>query len=914
MEPEPRLERGVGDVGRRGGGLHVRVFRLLLRLYPRRFRDVYGEEMTRFIAERVERARGRKRRFGVFRLWLSTVIDVTKTAIAERGDRPARTDGPRKGRDPMSSFLHDVRYAARRLRRAPLFSVSAVAILAIGIGLNASVFNLVDTVLFRPTPFADRESIVHIYQDSDDGEPSSTSFPAYRDIAATPEVFAGVAATSDDGATWDAVDGPRRVSIEYATASYLPVLGLAPSRGRWFAPEHDRVGSEIAAVVTHRTWRTRMGSDPEVVGRTIRLNNQPVTIIGVGPERFNGEAGAMLIDFWLSISSTPLSGSYRVGNLDRRQDHWYQVKARLAPSVTVERAQAAMDVLALRLAGAFPELNEGRDITVFAHNDVRFHPQSDAGLVAVGAGVLVLAALVLLLACSNLANLLLVRGVSRGPEMAIRQALGAGRRRVARLLLLEALLLALIGGVSGLALAAWSVRLVPLLPLPTDGAEIDLAFDHRVALFGVLVALATGLLFGLLPALRSARTDVATALRDESRGQSPGRGVTFLRGGLVAVQVAISMVLVIAAGLLARSLANAERVDPGVDAERIAVLATNLQQGGVTDGETAVVATQLLERIGALQGVERAALTTRLPVEPGGTTTQIVDGYEPAAGTGSVELPFAFVSRDYFETMGIRVIGGRTFTADDHAESPMVIVVNEAAARTFWGEDAVGGRIRPQGAPDAPWRQVVGVVTDVKVDGLQEPPTPMIYYSAEQAGIGSFAIVARAAGDPAALTGALRNALREVRPSLPVNRLITLEAHLGDALAGPRAAAALMGGFSLLALLLASLGVYAVVAFTVERRTQELGIRLALGATRSRIIGMVLVKSLVIVALGVAAGLTLAVPAMRGLEGMLFGVRAVDAITFIQATLLLLVAAAGAAFLPALRAARADPVEALRSR
>lgn len=557
-----------------------------------------------------------------------------------------------------------------------------------------------------------------------------------------------------------------------------------------------------------------MGADPDVVGRTIRLNNQPVTIIGVGPEDFNGEAGAMLIDFWLSISSTPVGGPFQVANLDRRQDHWYQVKARLAPTVTVERAQAAMDALAGRLAEAFPELNEGRDITVFPYDDVRFHPESDGGRITAG--------------------------------------------------------------------------------------------------IGVLMALATGLLFGIIPALRSARTDVATALRDEARGQSAGRAVSFLRGGLVALQVAVSLVLVVAAGLLARSLANAERVEPGVDADRIAVMETNLEQAGVTGGEAAVVR-QLLARVNALPGFERAALTNRLPAQSGWSTTQVVDGYEPTAGTGSVELPLAIVSHGYFETMGIRVLAGRTFTADDRAETSTVVVVNETAARTFWDGNAVGGRIRPQDG-DGPWRQVVGVVADVKVNDLQEPPTPMIYYSAEQSGVGEFAVVARTAGDPAALTAGLRNALRTVRASLPVTRMTTLEAHLGEALAGPRVVAALMGGFSLLALLLASLGVYAVVAFTVERRTQELGIRLALGARRSRLVGMVVGRSLGVVAIGVAAGLVLAALATRGLEGMLFGVRALDPVTFVQATLLLLVAAAAAAFVPALRAARANPVEALRTR
>jgi predicted permease len=370
-------------------------------------------------------------------------------------------------------------------------------------------------------------------------------------------------------------------------------------------------------------------------------------------------------------------------------------------------------------------------------------------------------------------------------------------------------------------------------------------------------------------------------------------------------------VLIVGAGLLARSLANAQRVDPGVNADRIAVLATSLQQGGVAAEETAIVVAQLLERADALPGVERAAITTRLPVQNGGSTTQVVDGYEPASGTGSVELPLALVSRGYFETMGIAVLAGRTFSADDRPGAPLAVIVNETAARLYWSDAAVGGRIRPQGDGTA-WREVIGVVADVKVTDLMEPPTPMIYYSAEQAGASSFAIVARTAGDPAALLEPLRRTLRDVRPSLPVVRLMPLSDHLGDALAGPRVAAVLLGGFSLLALLLASLGVYAVVSFTVERRTQELGIRMALGAARSRLVGMVVGESLLVVGLGVFGGLWLALLAARGLEGILFGVRAADPATFAGAAALLLLAAGVAAFLPARRAASADPVDVLR--
>jgi predicted permease len=895
-------------MGARSQRVHSAIFRLLLRLYPSAFRAAYGDEMTSYFLSRLARARGRGR-LSASREWLRGLLDVARTALAERRSVRRWESG---GGSALTSLLQDIGYAARRLGRTPLFALFAVSILALGIGLNAAVFGVVDALLLRPAPFADASSIVHVYQDSDDGEPSSTSFPTYREMAQLNEVFAGVAANTQSGAALETGDGSRQVAVEYATASYLPVLGLRPHLGRWFDAAHDHVGSELVAVVSHRTWRTQFGGDPDMVGRTVRLNNQSVTVIGVGPTEFNGEAGSLLTDFWLSISSTPVGGPYQVANLDREEDHWYLVKARLAPGVGLGAAQAAMDALALRRAELFPELNRGRAITVFAHDAVRFHPAFDGPLRLAGVGLFTVSGLVLLLACANLANLLLVRGLARRPELAVRLALGAGRGRVARLLLVEALLLSVTGAVAGVALGAWSLRFFPALPLPIPGGGLDVGFDHRMVVFGAVLALLTGTLFGALPALRVTRGNVADSLRDEGRGATGGRGVRLLRGGLVAVQVTVSMVLVVAAGLLARGLSNTERVSPGFDADRLAVVATNLGQAGITDAlESDVVAAQILERAATLPGVESVALTTRLPVSGGGSTTQVVDGYEPVAGTGAVELDFAAVSAGYFETVGIPLKAGRTFSAEDRAGGPRVVIVNETAARLFWGGDAIGGRLRAQSVPDG-WREVIGVVGDARVSSLGEAPTPFIYYAAAQSAPAAFNIVVRSAGDPAALIAPLRAAVREVRPTLPIVRATTLEAHLGDALAGPRLGAALMGSFSLLALLLAGLGIYAVVAHSVEQRRRELGIRCALGAARPRLIATVVGHTLLVVAFGAATGLLLAAFATRGLEGMFYGVGALDPLAFGGAALLLLATGGAAALIPARRAAAADPVDVLR--
>ncbi len=787
----------------------------------------------------------------------------------------------------MSAFFQDLRHAVRRLGKSPVFTLFAAAILTVGIGLNAVAFGMVDALLLRPAPFAHPESLVRIYQDSDEGIPTSTAFPAYRDMAAMVDVFAGVAATSGDRAALETADGPREVDVEYATASYFPVLGVSVARGRWFTAEQDRVGAEPEAVLSDRAWRERFAADPEITGRTIRLNNRPVVIVGVGPPDLNGAGGALLVDLWLSISSAPVGGAYRVANLEQRESHWYDVVGRLAPGVTLERARAAMQALAAQFAETYPAIDKGRNITVFAYNEIRVHPQADAALLAGGIVSFVVAGAVLLLACSNLANLLLVRGLARAPEIAVRAALGGSRLRIARPLLLEALLLAALGGLGGLVAALWAEHaLAGMALIPTFGAP-DLRFDRRLLAFGAVAAVATGLLCGVLPAVRATKT---LALRESDRLHVGMRG-TLLRGGLVAVQVALAVVLVVATALLTRSFVNAAHVDPGVDVDRLAVVGTNLEQAGVAPGDDATVSTAILERVAALPGVDRAAFTIRLPLSPGPSTTTIIEGYAPRAGTGAVELPLAAVSRDYFATMGIDVVAGREFNADDRPNGRPVVIVNETAARLFWNGDAVGRRLRPQSSPDG-WREVVGVVADSKVNALSEAPTPMLYWSAEQVGVNGFAVVARTSGSAAAVAAALPRALKAVRESLPITRPATpFTAQIHAALASARSAASIMGAFSVLALTLAGLGVYAAVSFAVERRSHEIGIRVALGATRTRLVTMVVGESLAVAGIGVVAGLGLALLAAQSLRSMLFGVPPADSASFASAAALLVAAA-----------------------
>ena len=890
----------------RGPVGHGRIFDLLLHVYPSWFREAYGEEMRDLFRSRLLRARSTG---SVVRLWVRVASDALRTAIEIRRTERRSTQRRRKVR----TLGKEVRHAIRQLVRAPVFALGAVLLLAVGIGANVVVFTLADALLFRPPPFDRPDEVVYVYQDSDDGVPTSSSFPAFRDMSES-DVFAAVAATSSGTASWEGPDGPTEAAIEFTTFRYLEVLGLSTSRGRWFGAEDDIVGSAPVAVVSEATWRTRMGADPGVVGSTVRLNGQPVTIIGVGPSELPGTYAPLVTDFWLSISATPVGGSFRVSNLERRQDHWYDVRARLASGITVEQAQSAMNGLALALAEAFPDLNRGRDITVFRATDVRLHPQQDGALFSsawlLGAIVLTL----LLLACANLANLLLARGIGRSGEMAVRRAMGAGSGTVARLYLIESLLLALTGGIVGVLLARWGLSLLNALPLPSPlSATLELPMDGRVALFALFVTSVTGLLSGLAPALRSARQDVAVTLRDDRRSSPTGRGTVRLRNALVAVQVGASLVLILGAGLLSRSLAALQNVDTGVDAGSVAWIRTNPAQAGVADGAAASFLEELRVRLEALPGATVAAAASRLPAQPSGTTTTIVDGYTPSSGTGAIELSFTVVSPEYFETVGLSLLEGRGFAATDVLGAERVVIINQTAARTFWGDaDPLGRRLRSQGQPDF-YRTVIGVVDDAPVNSLTEPARPMFYAPIAQSGFASIYLLVRSGVEPDALLRSMREELRSVRSSLPILAQGTLASHFAASLAGPRFAARLMGGVSLLAMLLAGLGTYAVVAFGVARRSGEMGIRMALGAEQGRVIRMVVGETAGTVAIGLIVGIAIAIVAAPRIEPVLFGVAPLDPLTFTVAILLLAGVAAIAAYVPARRAARADPVRSLRA-
>lgn len=912
-----------------------RIYRFLIHAYPREFRERYGAGMLELFTARYRRACSAGGLAARVRFWTQLCRDLALTATRERLDswgvsgrvalRQTVTSNlmSRKGVS-VEPLLLDAKQSIRRFAKSPGFTMMALLIVALGIGANAAMFSVVDAFLFRSPPWERPDEVVWIYQDSDDGDPSSTSFPAYRDMATYNELFTGVAAVIPGQSARRMTDegDARHVTVSYVTAGYFPVLGLHPSRGSWFENRHDHPGAEPVAVVSHRTWQNSFAGDPEIIGRRVRLNGGSVTIIGVGPRGYDGVIPGLQVDFWLSISAAgPVGGDFYWATLEHREDHWFWVLARLQPQVTVEHAQAVMDLLAQRLATEFPQLNEGRDITVFPSKSVRVHPGQDSLLYPVGAVLMAVVGLVLLIACGNLANLSLARASTRTREIAVRLALGATRGRLIRHLLTESLILSLAGSGLGLLFAYWAGRALAVYqpPLPIQ-ADIEITVDIRVLLFAIGLAVVTGMLIGLLPALRASRPDLVPSLKD-SDGTLPARRShgrvprwLDLRNALVMLQVAVSVVLLAGAGLLVRSLINSQSVDLGFIDDGIAIMQVDVREAGYEGEAGTQLFDDLKRRVATLPGVEAAAYTTRLPVTPsGGSSTLEIEGYQPPTGTGYVEVIFAYVDPDYRKTMGIELLHGRDFTPDDRLGTESVALINEAFARRFWGtSDAVGRRYRHQGSPDS-WVRIVGVVGDVKVRTPDESPTPMFYRSLGQSsGASRLTLVARVSGDPRGTLRMMRQELSQLDADVPVYQAGTMEDHLDTAMALPRAAAGMLGAFGGLALLLASMGLYAVVAFAVARRTGEIGIRIALGASGVNVVGMVIRETMLVVAIGVAAGLGLTLIATPVLESFLFNVAPSDPMTLGSVALLLGLVTLVATWLPARRAAASDPMAALR--
>jgi predicted permease len=715
----------------------------------------------------------------------------------------------------------------------------------------------------------------------------------------------------------NATGEPEIAFIEAVSGNYFPMLGVGPSRGRLLADGDDNGDAAPAVVISHALWTRRFGNDASIVGRTIQFNSRPFTIAGVAARDYTGAMRGLSVDAWLPIlASWRLTTGERGNWTEQRTSRGLFLLARLRPGVGITQAQAAFDVIAAQLYAAYPQewrtiRGAGRAVSVVAERDARLHPDLTGPVAGFIAVLLVVVGLVLLTACANVANLLLARGAARSREIGVRLALGSGRARLVRQLLTENTLLAASGGVFGVLVAWWLMRVLtsfkPPVPIPL---AIDLRLDPSVLIFTLSLSVLTGLIFGLAPAWHASKTDIVPVLKDDAALGRTRR--SRLRGAFVAAQVASSMFLLVGAGLFVRSLLSARAIDAGFDPGNMIVMMVLPELQGYDQRAGRSLYDNLLARVAAVPGVQSATLAESVPLSIGGSRRgTAIEGYQPQPGEDT-ETAYNVVAPRYFETMRIPMVRGRSFTDADRAGAPPVVIVNEAFARRYWpNADPIGKRLSANGS-GGPFREVVGVTRTGKYNTLGEEPRPFYYLPLWQEYQGTVTLHVKTAGDPRALIGSVREAVRAVDPNVPVVDVKTMDEQMLVALLPARLAGTLLGAFGLLALLLASVGIYGVMAYAVVSRTREIGVRRALGAQTNDLLRLILGEGMRLAAIGFAIGLVAALALTRFVSSLLYGVTPNDPLTFAGALGILTLAAIVACYIPALRALRVDPVTALR--
>lgn len=814
----------------------------------------------------------------------------------------------------MDSLLQDFRYSVRQLARAPGFTIVAVITLAFGIGANTAIFSIVNALLLRPPAHVvEPERVVSIWTSDFSGPPyGASSYLDYEVFREQTDVMDGVTAFAPEPVNLVDGDETVRLAAERVSANYFAVLGVPAAQGRVLSTGDDAERRTVV-VISHALWQGQFGGDPAVVGRAIRLNAGLFTVVGVAPEGFQGSMRGLRVDAWVPLEVAGLlTGD--ASALVQRGSRGLMLLGRLRPDVSLEQARARYEVVASQLLTAYPEVwrdvnGRGRTISVLPERESRVLPEL-GGLVA-GFMTLLAAAvgLVLLICCANVANLLLGRATARTREIAIRHSLGAGRARLVRQLMTESALLALLGGGAGtlISFGATELLLRIRLPLPLPVA-IDVDTDLRVLSFAMTIALGAAVAFGLAPALHATRVDTSSALKEGALSLARRRPLR-LRNALVTAQVAVSLVLLVGASLFLRSLQHAATVDPGFDPENVVVASFDLATQGYTEAQSRAFYIELSERAAALPGARGVTLARNVPLSGDGGRRGIgVEGYVPQPGE-DMEFHFNVIGPEYFEVMRVPLARGRGFSETDREDAPQVAVVNETFARRFWpGEDPIGKRLSQFGFGSI---EIVGVARDGKYQTLAEPPRPYIFRPFLQ-DYEEMTLHVRVSGDDVSFISLLRSEIRALDGQLPILSIGEMESEMAFATLPQRIAAALLGACSMFALLLATVGLYGVVAYAVSARTREIGIRMALGASRERVVRLMLSTSMRLVASGAALGLALSLIGGRAIGSFLGGVSAVDPIALLVGPLVLAAAALVASYLPAWRAARVDPMDALR--
>ena len=815
----------------------------------------------------------------------------------------------------MHALSCDLRFAVRALRSNPGATLAAIVIMALGIGANTAIFSLVNALLLQPLNVSRPERLVSVYTSRVGGQlHGNTSYPDYLDYKARNEVFSILAAQTYAPMALRGTEQARTVIGQLVSWDYFAALGVEPSLGRAFRPEEDETfGTHPVAILSHSTWMGQFGSDPGIVGTTIRINDYPFTVIGVAPRGFEGLVTSVQPAVWAPLAMAEQALPY-TPNIESRVDPWLQLVGRLRPGVAASDAQAELNVLAANLALEHPDLNRGKGIVLEELDSSRLAtPEVTDATRRVMVILMGVVGFVLLIACLNVAAVQLARANGRSREMALRQALGASRWRIVRQLLVESVTLALIAGAAGLWVATFAIDMLQALqPRSEFPMQVSLRLDVRVLGFTLLLAVSAGVLSGLAPALRTLRPSESHALKERGYALSQGRASGRWQSALVIAQISLSLALLCGAGLLVRSLRNTLAIDPGFDLRDGVVLPLNLGFGQYDRSEGEVLRAELLERAAALPGVESAALAAFIPLGPiHGHHNVFVEGYEPAPD----ELMLVkrnMVSAGYFETMGIRVVRGRAIDGRDTEDAPRVAMINETMAHRFWPDrDPIGRTVQ---ADLGRVYTVVGVIEDGKYSSLRGPSEPYLVLPLSQGEyVQRVNLVARTRGDPAGLIKPLRLEVQRLVPGLPSPVILTMPEYLQFSVGDVKGPAILVSVFGLLALLLAAVGLYGVMYRSVTQRRREFGVRLALGISEQDLVMMVLGQGLRTTLIGVGFGLLLALAVTRLLTGLLLGVSALDPLVFALVSAIVLAIGQLASYLPARFASRADPVATLRA-